>query len=141
MEISLLAFLGICFYTDIKYKKIYLLPVLIWAVAGMGWMVYVSKGPIGIIALQGCIRLFPGFLMILIAVATKEAIGIGDGVVFAITGIYLGTYKNIQLILLSLLLCTIVSIFLLCFKKGKKKQKIAFIPFLLAGYMLILLIG
>lgn len=81
-----------------------------------------------------------GIVLLLLAKMTREKIGYGDGWIFVVTGIYLGFHSNMYLLLLSLFLASLVSICLLVFKKVNKKTELPFVPFILPGYLLLLVI-
>lgn len=70
-----------------------------------------------------------------ISKVTKEQIGIGDGLLFCITGIGIGFWHNISLLLYSLMLAAVFSIFMLCYKRTLKNQVIPFVPFVFLAYL------
>ena len=72
---------------------------------------------------------------------SKGGIGVGDGIVVLISGIYLGVQENCFLLLLALLVSSLYSGILWIVKKVDRKQKIPFIPFLLVGYIMRLVFG
>ena len=81
-----------------------------------------------------------GIVLLSLAKITREKIGYGDGWIFVVTGIYLGFLSNMYLLLLSLFLASWASICLLAFKKVNKKTELPFVPFILPGYLLLLVI-
>ena len=81
-----------------------------------------------------------GIVLLSLAKITREKIGYGDGWIFVVTGIYMGFRNNMYLLLLSLFLASLVSICLLVFKKVNKKTELPFVPFILPGYLLLLVI-
>lgn len=81
-----------------------------------------------------------GIVLLLLAKMTREKIGYGDGWIFVVTGIYLGFRGNIYLLLISLFLASLVSIYLLVFKKANRKTELPFVSFLLPSYLLLFVI-
>lgn len=74
-----------------------------------------------------------GSLILIVSKITNGKIGMGDGVVFMLTGFYLGAEKNLELMFLSFCLAGIwawIKVFL--FHKGK--EELPFLPFLFLAY-------
>ena len=82
-----------------------------------------------------------GLILLCISFITKGQIGTGDGFIVCITGLCLGFSKNAMLLVISFLGSAIFSIALLTFKLAGRKKTIPFVPFLLFGYMGVLLFG
>lgn len=85
-----------------------------------------------------------GVVLLIFSKVTKGAVGAGDGMLFFITGIYLGFWKNAMLLWGSLLLCSCWGIGLLAVRQIKwpagKKIEIPLLPFVLpVGMWLIML--
>lgn len=76
-----------------------------------------------------------GIGMLLISVFSRGSVGLGDGFLLCVTGIYLGLEANLLMLLGALFLCALFSILLLCFRKAGRKTNVPFVPFLLAGYL------
>lgn len=85
----------------------------------------------GILSLSG---IAVGLFLVGLSIITKGAIGIGDGIVFCMTGFSLGFVDNFSLLCMSLLGGGIVSIFLIVFKKAGRKDRIPFVPFICIAY-------
>ena len=79
--------------------------------------------------------MFSGAWVILLGCLTGGKIGIGDGIIFILTGLYLGAEKNLALMCLSFYLAGICGIFLLLFGCCKRDGRIPFVPFLFLGYL------
>lgn len=79
-----------------------------------------------------------GLVLILLALVSGQVLGVGDGVVFVITGIFMGFWGNVELFLVSLWLAGILALFLLIVKKKGRKYQIPFVPFILGAYVLML---
>lgn len=79
-----------------------------------------------------------GLGLIILAIATKESIGIGDGVMFLVTGCYLTLFENIILFGRTIFLTGGFAVLCLLIKKLEKGSRIPLAPFMLAGYVTIL---
>lgn len=80
-----------------------------------------------------------GGILLLISVITRESIGIGDGLLFVCTGIFLDVSYNITLLLGSLFLAGMASLLCLLLKKKRKDERVAMGPFILAAYVMFIL--
>ena len=85
--------------------------------------------------------LIPGTALFLIALLTKQAVGYGDCLLLLITGIFLGPERTILQFFISLLLAGGFSILLLVLQKKGRRENLPFAPFLLAGYVGVLIIS
>ncbi len=79
-----------------------------------------------------------GLVILIAAKATKEKIGYGDGMVLVILGITLGIAQVCELLALSLFLLITYSLAMIARGRFGKNSRIAFLPFLFAGYILIM---
>lgn len=129
MEILVLLFLGINTILDFKYKKIPWVLSICFIVIGIGSVLISS--PINWWQFLGAIV---GMGMILISVCTKQAIGLGDGLVLLVVGIFIGLWKTLMILFLAGILVAVVGIIMMVQKKGNLKTSLPFIPFLLAAY-------
>lgn len=82
--------------------------------------------------------LLPGLLLTAAGFFMKEQVGTGDGLVILISGLFLTLREVLSLCATASLLALIPAgvLFLL----GRRKAKIPFVPFLLAGYVLITMV-
>ena len=67
---------------------------------------------------------------------SKEQIGYGDGLVLIAAGALLGVRMNLFMFLFGLFFAALKGIWLMMTKKANRKTKMAFVPFLLPGLML-----
>ena len=72
---------------------------------------------------------------------TQEAFGYADGLVILALGIYLGIWNLLALLVLAFGMSAIVSAAALALRKFHRKTTMPFIPFLSAGYFILLLMG
>lgn len=130
----LLFFLGGAAWIDYQKKELPL--IYIMAGFGAGLLLRIVTGtahPLEI--LPGFI---PGILCLILAKLSKEAIGYGDALMLAASGMFCPLTMLLFLLLCGFLMAGIVSVFLLVLKKRKKKEEIPLMPFLLSGYVLTL---
>lgn len=81
-----------------------------------------------------------GIVLILYALLTKGAMGIGDGFIFICLGIYLGFSNNLRLLFLSLLLAAVAGGIYAFIKKKSIKTQIPFMPYILVTYAAMTLV-
>ncbi len=89
--------------------------------------------------IEGLLGMLIGILILGIGKFTRGQIGSGDGLVLIVTGIALGGYNNLRMLMYGLFLVSMVSILLLITKKIKFKSTLPFLPFLCMGYVLVLI--
>lgn len=87
------------------------------------------------------LALLPGMGAILLAYATHEQIGYGDGLFLLCIGGCLGKERTMMVVMAALSGACVVSILLLVCRKAGKNSRIPFVPFLALGCMLVLLGG
>lgn len=133
----LLVFLFFCAVWDLKNKAI---PVWLCLT---GTAVVISteflSGKMNMAEIIGGV-LIESFLLAVCKV-TKGQIGPGDGIVFIITGISLGTQGNLLLLTGSLMLMFLYSAFFVCLKKINLKTRLPFLPFVFGAYILEMAMG
>lgn len=79
-----------------------------------------------------------GVFLYFISRATKGAVGEGDALVYTLTGVALGFFRNLELFILSLFLSSLVAGFLLVFRRVGKDCKIPFVPFTAVAYGVVM---
>ncbi len=129
-------FLIISAVTDLREKKIYLKYAAVFLVLGMSLNITGFNIGVGDAAFGMAI----GFALIGLSFITGEKIGFGDGIVFSVTGAYLGFFGNLLLLSMSVFLCACFSTGALIIRKADRNSRIPMIPFLLvpALYELIM---
>jgi len=126
--IAIEVWLCVVSYFDIKYR---FLPV---------WVIVVSFmfSIIRLICLKDfdllsmAISIIPGVFFIIISVVTQK-VGIADGFIIASLGIGLGIEECVYVVMLSLIVCALVSSILLLLKKASRNTELPFIPFITIG--------
>ena len=130
----LLLLLGTAAYTDWKTKTLKLWMLAFGSVAGSLLQLLSGRKALYDLASGALI----GLLLLLAAYASRESIGYGDGFLFIATGSFLGWKENLALLFYSLLSAALCSMILLALKRKKRKDPIPFVPFVLAGFDLVL---
>ncbi len=80
-----------------------------------------------------------GGILWLIALLTKEQVGLGDAYLFCVTGIFLDYVQNLRLLLGTLFLVGIFCAGEILIKKKGKNESVAMVPFTLTAYVLFVL--
>jgi len=82
-----------------------------------------------------------GVFMIIVSKISRESIGFGDSLLILSLGVALDFETFIQTLLVGMMWVCLYSLMLIIvFKKGKK-YRVPFIPFLAAGYIIVLGVG
>lgn len=127
----LLAVFGMAAYRDWKEKQIYLyMPIMAGIVGLILHLLYQERTLLEIFLGAGL-----GVIMIIIALVSRESIGIGDGVMLMVSGIFLGPWKNLELLISALMLVGVTALFLIVVKKKERNYRVPFLPFLLVAYL------
>jgi leader peptidase (prepilin peptidase)/N-methyltransferase len=122
---------------DIKNKKIIVWPMTA-AFAGGLTRCLISGQPEIAAALSGA---GIGGILCLISQLSKKEIGMGDGMVAAVIGIYMGIKFTLICIALAFFLIFPAALSAYCFRKSGGKYSMPFIPFVFLGYLLTLCIN
>ncbi|MCR4605221.1 MAG: hypothetical protein K5639_04395 [Eubacterium sp.] len=122
--------------SDIKNKQINLIPgVVLLALICLVFIIF------GVEVLNLLPGVAVGVFLFVVSKVSRGGVGEADAFIYLITGITLGLYRNIEVLLISLLLSAIISAVLLLIKKVGRKYKIPFIPFTCAGYIVVIIAG
>ncbi len=125
--------LGITAIQDIRWKKVRV--AIVWAAALLICLCipFSSRMPV----IERLLGVISGLGVVLLSKITGGKIGLGDGLVLAVTGMGLGFWGNIELFALALALAAVFSIGLIIIRRANRKKIIPFIPFILLAYMLL----
>lgn len=135
-SVVLLLGLAFCGLEDYRKKEIHLLPVLLMSVVGALLSVLGKDWTDWTII---C-RFAPGMLLFLLAWFTKESIGYGDAWVLLGLGCFLSAIEILNLSMIAISVAGLVALFLLLVKRKGRKTRIPFVPFLLVGYVALLMV-
>ena len=130
-------FLLICGIQDMREKQIYVYPVIFMLAAVMVYQI-ASRGLSVSNWLGG---LAVGGVLCLISVVSKGQIGLGDAMLFCLTGLTVGFGGNIQILFYSFLFAAVVSGYLMFVRRKNKKYTLPFVPYLFLGYCLVAAYG
>ncbi len=137
IKIFIMIMLFFCGIQDLLKKK-----VLLWVVLAGAVLIATAIPFCNAISL---FDRFGGFLIgisvIVIGIATKGKIGLGDGLLLCVTGIGLGFWGNLELFAIALFLAAILSIILLVSRLADRKKSIPFVPFLLVSFIILIIAG
>ena len=123
--------------TDFKKKEVNIVfPVLLAAAATV--MLFFTKD---ISLINSIIGIAEGVLLILISFLTKGEIGMGDGILLAACGLMLGGKDNLIMFFFACFSSAIVSALIMLIKKADKKTKIPFVPFMIPGFLIMVLLS
>lgn len=131
----LLAVLAVSAYRDWREKQIYLYLPVGAMILGLIWHLVCQERALEDMLLGAVV----GLVMMIIGKVTGEAIGIGDGIMLVVSGVFLGFWGNMCLLMTALLLVGCVSLVLIVIGKKGKDYRLPFLPFLLVAYLLQLL--
>lgn len=88
----------------------------------------------GIVGALACLVIF-----YILSRLTKDGMGMGDIKLIAVMGLYLGFAGTLLSVIVALVLCCVVSVFLLLGRKKNKDDSVPFGPFLFFGYIVALI--
>lgn len=126
----LLGTLGVHSIEDIRQKKITVMITLFSGIIGIILHLFFQDQSI----YEMLAGVLAGVFILILSRLTKGRIGMGDGLIFMLTGLYLGFMDNLILMCISFSLAGLWGIFLIFIKNSSKSEKIPFVPFLFIGY-------
>lgn len=85
--------------------------------------------------------MIPGGICLVFSRASREAFGYGDGMLVLAIGISLGIEPCVQLLVWAFLFSGIRALGMLVLRKMNGKKELAFVPFLLAGFLMVVFAG
>lgn len=134
-KVVLLGILGIAAWQDWRKKK-----VSAYLLVGSGFAGLLCYGCFRqITAAEMLLGAAVGVVVLFMGLITGEKIGYGDGAMVFVCGIFLGFAANLELLCIALFLVELAALFLIAVKRKGRRYQIPFIPFLLAGYLFLLI--
>lgn len=122
----------ICSVTDIRKRIIYPVLLLPFFILGILWQsMSLSRGVMDIAG-----GVFTGIALLVISHLTRGKIGAGDGLMFIVTGVLLGTFENIRLLTVASVLSAVFSIVLILTRRCGRNAELPFAPFILAAFII-----
>ncbi|SCW66184.1 Type IV leader peptidase family protein [Lachnospiraceae bacterium C10] len=133
--VTMMGMLGICSLEDIRSRQIRAMVIGLAGAMGVFWHLMNVRLSIWDMMGGGLV----GCAVYLLSVMTGEKIGKGDAFVFMVTGIYLGLWDNVILLLLSSFLASVLAGIMVLFFHKKKTDPLPFVPCIFAGGVLLLI--
>lgn len=133
-EIVLLAGLGIMSVEDIRKKGIKRLWLIGLGIVGLIFTIADAE----VLCVSFLLRFVPGVVFVLLAWATREQIGMGDALLILVMGWYLNAIELVDVCLLAFFIAGLVALVLLVVLKKSKKFELPMVPFIFAGYVVML---
>ncbi len=124
--------LGVLSFQDIKKKSVNLMPVLGLIAINAGLCIYMHRSPFSVLT-----GVLPGVFALAVSLVTKGKMGIGDGLVLTALGLIADWNRVLAIWLVALILSAFTGLLLIAFKKASIKTALPFLPFLLAGGVMI----
>lgn len=129
-----LLLLTICTILDLRYKKIWIPLIIIFAAEAA---VLALCQPDNIYQYLAGVAV--GAIILAVSKATNGSIGMGDGYLICVLGALIGLNRVIQITLLAFGLAALAAIFMMLVWRYGRKQTMAFVPFLLIAYLIRLI--
>jgi prepilin signal peptidase PulO-like enzyme (type II secretory pathway) len=133
-ELCLLGMLGICSMEDYRHQRLQI--IVLWAFGIVGIILHMWRHTFSLALMAGGMAV--GGMLVLASVLSGGKIGIGDGIVLTISGIYLGLWNNLWLLMLSSFLLAAAAAGVWITKQKDKKDELPFVPFVFFAYLLYL---
>lgn len=148
METVFAVFLCVCAWRDLRDRKIPVLLLMAAAAAGVleiaghifcfEWQ---SGRELRLWLGMRAAAVIPGIFLLIISKCSRGAVGRGDGLFFMVSGLYLGFWRNVALLLYGLIFCSAwgCGVFLWGIFAGKRVKDIElpFLTFLIPAALLL----
>ncbi len=123
------AVLAVCTCTDIRWRKIYRSVIAVHLLLALILHLALRDNTLWSV-LMG---LVPGIGCLLLSAGTRESMGYGDAFLILSCGFSLGSERVLAVMFTAFFCVGLWAVWLIVFRKGRKKTGIPFVPFLLAG--------
>lgn len=134
--IGMLAVLGICTISDLLYQRVWM-PLVIAIVPYTLLCLYLSEDRI--LANIAC-GFAVGGLFYAISVVTEGQIGKADGLLLGVVALALGFWRSLSFLMLCFIYAFAAALVLVTVFRKKKQTRIPFVPFMLLGYITVLVL-
>lgn len=132
----MLFLLGVCSLTDVLYQKIWI-PLLIPAVGMLGYVLYLDEKNV---LVYGVCAFFVLCFFGVFCWMSGGKIGKGDVLLLGIVSFGCGPWEGVMVIFVSFCLAALTGGLFMMIRRKKKDYRMAFVPCLLAGYSLAMLL-
>ena len=120
---------------DWKYFSLPMWLLAAGILGGLGGVLYSLFGEdVSVISVG--VAFLPGVIALILSYITGEQIGYGDGLLLLAMGGCMGLRQTIMVVGIALGATFVVSVALVLLKKVGRTQKLPFVPFLLAGWIM-----
>ncbi len=136
-DIFLGLFLFISSVTDIRSREVK--PAVLAVFGIIAVILYTVTVPVGLF--EEAAGIIIGLTFVALSLITEGKIGLGDGLLMTVTGLYLGGRQNAFLIMTAMLLSALFSVIFLLTKRGNRKTRFAFVPFVFASFLIRMTAG
>ena len=130
----MLGFFSISAYQDYRKRKINVYFLLTGGIIGLVVHLYSMEFDI----IEILFGMGIGIMILLYGFLLGGGVGLADGMILIVSGIFLGFEKNLEVFVAGLFLVGITSLFLSVIKKKGRTYRIPFAPFLLVGYLFVM---
>jgi leader peptidase (prepilin peptidase)/N-methyltransferase len=131
IKILVISMLGIAGIADLKWKKINIILIIPFLIAGI--ICNLQFKLLSLTAILGGMAI--GIMILLVGAVTQGKIGYGDGIILTVTGLYLGFFDNLFLLLSATFLAAIIGVVLFFIKGVNKNYEMPFIPFVFLAFL------
>ena len=131
IKIFVLIMLIIFSVEDILYREISVKVILVFLLMGIGIRVYDNT----LLSTEIFWGIFIGMIIIASSIILAGNIGVGDGIIFVLTGLFLGIADNLRILIFYVTISGIIGGLLIILKIKKKDYKMPFTVFILISYI------
>ena len=131
INIFVLIMLIIFSVEDMLYREISVKVILVFLLMGIGIRVYDNT----LLSTEIFWGIFIGMIIIASSIILAGNIGVGDGIIFVLTGLFLGIADNLRILIFSVTISGIIGGLLIILKIKKKDYKMPFTVFILISYI------
>lgn len=118
---------------DIRTRRLPMVLIIIGGLSGILYQLLVN-GMDGIGQFNGMIV---GILMLVTSFIVKTGIGLGDGILFLILGMFYPLYSVLELLMKASVMAGVFGLLLIWRRKGNWKMELPFVPFVFIQYVLL----
>lgn len=133
-KLSVLMMLGWYGLADIKNKNLRITWMMCFLVEGIAGRLMLWKLSLANLL----VSMIPGVMILLLGYLMKGEIGMGDGILVLISGLFLGVHRTFLLLMYAVLSSGLAALYLLVVRKVQRRCEMPFVPFLLIGYVIVL---
>ena len=130
---GLVCLYGITTFDDIRTREIRVIELVVFAIIGI--ILNLVNHTNSLISVMGGVAV--GVCILIISILSHEKVGRGDACIIMVTGIYLGFLNTLLLMWVSFVLAAIGGMLVLSKSDKTMEKELPFVPFLLAGYLLL----